>query len=385
MKNKIFLLVVMLTISVHTFSQVNYHFQDQPGRLALPSTFDGDPGNWQRSHGSPTWGPSTMYMWHQISGGGAGEGIYQDNAFPEVGAYVVKVGIKRTSHSGKIRVFAATGLTPFLGTPVSPGFPPPAASPIPSVPCVLIGEYTLFTSSPFNWLVSASFYNPFPNGQIWIYPEQTTNYGQFECDLDWVTVCRIPEAGITYSSGTLPSGSFYREFYNIGSSFPSGAGVVSNTTLDNTYYQARRYIDLSSNTYVDAGNDGKYFLGEINPGYPCIEMPGSTPEGPGGSPSKQNGGNASGDTSKSLAIQNPSQIGLYPNPTSGKLYLVLPSPAKCKVQIINMIGEVVYQYYNEGTERMEINLDLSLPDGNYAIKVSNADRTIVKQFVLRKQ
>ena len=254
---KIILMLLALS-SKCTYAQVNYHFDDPPGVLVSPSTFNGDPGNWQRSHGSPTWEPSEIFMWHD---GFVGEGIYQDDVFHEGGKYKIEVGIKKAAFGGQIKVFAAEGLTPTLTPDWGEKIPTPAIAPI------LIGKWNTHVdpTAPQNWIVDADFINTSSNRQIWIRAEQDTDIigYNYKCRIDWVTVCRYIKNGINYDIGTLPYGSHYRTYYNIGSCF-SGSGMVQNDILRSTHYDAREYINMCKNISIEV-TDGNYSQAEIDP------------------------------------------------------------------------------------------------------------------------
>ena len=75
-------------------------------------------------------------------------------------------------------------------------------------------------------------------------------------------------------------------------------------------------------------------------------------------------------------------VKLYPNPTNGLLKLELNSPEKTKVEIVNVLGEIVYSSELNSVSTI---IDLSaLNKGIYQAKISNLKGIAVKQIVLNK-
>lgn len=379
MITRIISIIIMLLLGTYGYAQVNPHFDDPPGAPvggSSPYTFNGFPGNWQRSHGSPKWSPSFIGMWAGSNGSTtAGEGLYQDNALLKIGKYKINVGIRSAPNgNGKIRVLAANGLTPNTG--IGTG------SSVPVVPHQLIGEWSSYVPAlgypVVNWLVDDEFYNPYPNGQIWIYPLSDSDYYyQYDCIIDWVTICRIIDDGVTYSSGVLPYSSYYRRFFRIGSSFPAGSGVVQNQMTAYTDYEASEYIDIRDNVSISV-QAGVYFLAQITP-EKCIAMPGN--EVPGNPPppppppppcpppcptASRPSNNASTNASENPAIL------LHPNPNNGNFTLTMPEVNNYEIIVINLIGSKVYEQKVVGQQQVSIQLNNRLSSGSYFIEVRGA-------------
>ncbi|KAA5534850.1 T9SS type A sorting domain-containing protein [Taibaiella lutea] len=379
------ILLLLLLASKYAYTQVNHHFDDPPGSPvggSSPYTFNGFPGNWQRSHGSPNWDTSLIWMWAGSNASTtAGEGIYQDNAFLKIGKYKINVGIREAPNgSGKIRVLAANGLTPNTG--IGTG------SSVPVVPQQLIGEWSTYVPGlgypVVNWLVDDDFYNPYPNGQIWIYPLSNPDYYyQYTCAIDWVTICRVLEDGVTYSSGMLPNDGYYRRFFKIGSFFPAGSGVVQNQTTAFTDYEASEYIDMRDNVSIEI-QPGKYFLGEINPEH-CIKMSGNeVPGNPPPPPPPDDSIVSRPSNNASINTEGNTAILLHPNPNDGNFTLTMPKADNYLIIVMNLIGSKVYEQKVIGKQQVSIKLNEKLSSGSYFVEIRGAKYNKKMKFIVVK-
>jgi surface protein len=71
---------------------------------------------------------------------------------------------------------------------------------------------------------------------------------------------------------------------------------------------------------------------------------------------------------------------LYPNPTTGMVYLKNTNASK--LSVFNMIGQEVYKMQlKEGPETQELNLN-KLPSGIYIVKINEGNKIMTKQLVL---
>lgn len=385
MKRIIILLSVLLLYGKYGDAQVrNYHFCEQPGGLTLENSFNGYPDNWQRSHGTPSWGTSWMYMWHSNyphnpGTQARGEGIYQDHVFPAPGVYTIHIGINAADGNGRIRIFETPegALTPT--TTISSG------EPIPTIPgAVFINDFVGFVSAPtmpVDFLASGSFVNTIPNGQIWIFPEQLAgNQGwQTDCTIDYVSVCPIFDPGVTFSSGTITNGYFLKNFVNIGSSF-GGSGTVVNNASQTTEYNAETNITMAKNTLITA-TQGHHFLGriakceEIKP-WGCGAAPLPPPGGNG-----ESGGGSGGKNSTGVDNYTNAQFHLYPNPNNGVFDIGAPMAGNYTVRVVNMLGANVYESTFDG-QKKRIELDVNLPSGTYTVHVSGGSLMFTNKISL---
>ncbi|MBN2669427.1 MAG: T9SS type A sorting domain-containing protein [Bacteroidales bacterium] len=81
-----------------------------------------------------------------------------------------------------------------------------------------------------------------------------------------------------------------------------------------------------------------------------------------------------------VARVNNSNCKIYPNPTTG---LVQISGVKGgQIEVYNMVGQVVYSVDN-ATGKTSIDLS-SLDNGNYIVKVINADQVSTQKIILSK-
>jgi hypothetical protein len=76
---------------------------------------------------------------------------------------------------------------------------------------------------------------------------------------------------------------------------------------------------------------------------------------------------------------------VYPNPATGELHISVDhSFDHSSMQIVNVLGEIVYiAELNDGEQT--ISLDVSnLPQGNYWLKLNSADWNLDKMFVIQR-
>lgn len=366
---KVILFLFFLLLGKSGYTQNNHHFCISPGSaVANPPTFIGNSTNWQRSHGSPTWGISTMFMWHQ-SGSGWGEGIFQNNTFPTIGRYRVRIGLMNAPTNGRIRVFSATGLVqPFVVV---------SGEPIPSVTRTLLGDWTagaVPTGMTTEW--DMEVYNPYANGQIWVYPEQTSGSTQANCLIDYVSICNYL-SGITYNSGVLPGNIHKRYFFRIGSSFPAGSGVVINDVTQSTIYIASAYIDFADNTYITS-SVGKSFEGKIE--YSDCAGPVATPCYIYSKSSILEPDTGSDNTMSKYSTKD---INIFPNPNDGNFTILVPDMEEYDVCITNTIGSIVYRTTLSGATKHSIKMPEVIP-GHYLVKISNRQTNEIKRITVSK-
>lgn len=76
------------------------------------------------------------------------------------------------------------------------------------------------------------------------------------------------------------------------------------------------------------------------------------------------------------------EMTIYPNPTSGKIYIEIPTlEGEFTVSILNTVGETVKtDYISNTTETLSIDLS-EMPEGYYFIKLENEDRSLIKRVV----
>lgn len=183
-----------------------------------------------------------------------------------------------------------------------------------------------------------------------------------------VSVLSSPSAMITAPNGTdlCPSGSVMLQA-NSGAGLTyqwmKGATNISNAT--NQYYTA-----TAKGTYkvIVTGSNG---CSKTSPGVKVVK------------------------TCKEENVLNsdayPMELSLYPNPTSGSFTIDLKIAEKssnnCQVLVLNMVGRVVYQEniaVADGSIHQEIDLDNSIADGLYIVRLILNDKEYSGRIVYQK-
>lgn len=77
-------------------------------------------------------------------------------------------------------------------------------------------------------------------------------------------------------------------------------------------------------------------------------------------------------------------LNIYPNPNSGSFTLELPTKGSYEVQVVTMIGTTIYKQTFNNTQKANIELNNSLPNGNYSVHIiGDGMRHIEKISVIR--
>ncbi len=84
-------------------------------------------------------------------------------------------------------------------------------------------------------------------------------------------------------------------------------------------------------------------------------------------------------------------ISVFPNPVDDKLNIIISivSSGSCKIEIVNALGQIVYQKNNFETLNGELELELDietleLQDGFYILKITSATKTQEERFLVRR-
>jgi hypothetical protein len=82
-----------------------------------------------------------------------------------------------------------------------------------------------------------------------------------------------------------------------------------------------------------------------------------------------------------LAMGEALRFKIYPNPNSGNFAIEQAQRAKISIEIINQVGQLIYQ-----TESYEISklLDLNLASGVYLVRVTDGESTVHQRMVVSK-
>src|SRR5690606_17820294 len=77
-------------------------------------------------------------------------------------------------------------------------------------------------------------------------------------------------------------------------------------------------------------------------------------------------------------------ITIYPNPTTGSFNIEMPQKGNYHIQVMNMLGLVVYEGDMKDQQKTSIQLDNNLPPGNYTIHISGDALRHVNRITLMK-
>lgn len=78
------------------------------------------------------------------------------------------------------------------------------------------------------------------------------------------------------------------------------------------------------------------------------------------------------------------EILVSPNPTNGKISVLLPDNGEISIKIINLLGQVVLENQIEPVQR-KINLELTgNPEGIYFVEIKSGEQECIKKVILRK-
>jgi subtilisin family serine protease len=77
-------------------------------------------------------------------------------------------------------------------------------------------------------------------------------------------------------------------------------------------------------------------------------------------------------------------IRLHPNPNAGSFEMEIPAEGSYELRLLNMLGSVVYEATLQGSRKHAIELDNSLPAGNYTLQVTGKDVRHVEKVVIAK-
>ncbi|WP_281337212.1 T9SS type A sorting domain-containing protein [Flavobacterium eburneipallidum] len=82
---------------------------------------------------------------------------------------------------------------------------------------------------------------------------------------------------------------------------------------------------------------------------------------------------------------NVEQVTLYPNPvTNNQFNITLPAVLKgeVRIQLINVVGQTVYETKTDAKQMLTISLDKVLPAGIYLVQITNQDQSITKKITI---
>jgi len=157
--------------------------------------------SWHVSHGTPTYGPSSVWMWSHSS---VGEGVFTCYQFVAGRTYNVcfRANYAGTNATGVFNVFAANGLlSTYVAFPAGGPPPTPTSSQLIANPNITNPAWNLYS---FVFTASANF------SELWFYPFLTaTQAGQYAINLDNIHVedLSTPAPAISITpSGPLVNG-----------------------------------------------------------------------------------------------------------------------------------------------------------------------------------
>jgi sugar lactone lactonase YvrE len=93
-----------------------------------------------------------------------------------------------------------------------------------------------------------------------------------------------------------------------------------------------------------------------------------------------------GSTLSASQLSKPETCSIYPNPSTGTLYIEGLRSEALAISIINTIGQTVYQANHDKTrENKQIALPETMTDGNYIIRIHSTSLTEHQSFTLLRQ
>ena len=200
-------------------------------------------------------------------------------------------------------------------------------------------DFGAVTNEEFQY--NALGFVPSANNTYYIGFKVYSDADQFYLSIDDVSVAELlaPVASFTYNTngldaafsspnGTDPVNELNWDFGD-GSATASGAGVLHNYNSEGTYYVCL--------TVTNAAGSDTY----------CDSVTVATPS-----------------TSIKNVLAN--NLKLYPNPTSGKVTIDLPSSSEVSFEVVNTLGAVVYAENNKGASQYQLDLS-NLNNGIYFI------------------
>lgn len=78
------------------------------------------------------------------------------------------------------------------------------------------------------------------------------------------------------------------------------------------------------------------------------------------------------------------KLTIHPNPTTGQLNITMPAPGDYEVKISNMLGLVVYQGKLKDEQQKQIQLESSLPSGNYTVQIIGKEVNHIEKIILTR-
>jgi hypothetical protein len=404
MKGAYLYCTLLLLLSKSTIGQLNengyfsYNLFNFSSTCAIPSsgtcgTFNsGCVTNWERSHGSPQIKMETVstpktydnyfgFMWSKDAGDG--EGMYTSFNFIANRPYRIKINARASLTSGPVggsmKIFAANGLTPTT----TGGCGEPVATPSSSQEITPAGGQSnipvVWTNYTYTFIPSSNF------SQLYIYPlNAVTNEYYYYIDIDAVDVSYDCDAVRIYNSGTLPTGETKAGYITAGS---GNSSIVTVVPTSNTDLLATHEVTLvpEINLAVTTGaftasiyNCQPYILRKTETEYPLPPIP-----------MQHSFDDQVQLTRTAISELTPdiAPFGIYPNPSTGKLYVNIPlvNEQDITISITNTMGVVVKALDKRllNTKKpgaLEINTaDLSA--GVYILYINGKNARYVKKFV----
>lgn len=258
---------------------------------------------------------------------------------------------------------------------------------------------------------------------LWIYPKNVIwGTGLTSAALEYVAIQKKCSTGpcINLVDNPIPAKNYTNLCINAGS-WNNGYSPLT-TTIDptsNTSFHASSYVSIVENFVANPGAGGS-FVAEIRPtacdildcatfygtpGHPTIvqqcngERNRCTDVGLGSKPGRQE--NNAENIGQNSAIQNSlsssasaltitenqekfSKFIIHPNPTTGTFTVHAPKRKNYTIRVMNILGTTVYEEKIEYEDNMTIQLDNSLPSGNYTIYINGEGIRHVEKLVLSK-
>lgn len=190
-----FMLLFSTTVSAQNSCDDCINIAPDGDMLGIPTSGQGSLNtfglNWKSSHGSPSYGPGSLWMWSYNNNG---EGVYYDGVtFIAGNTYTICLDLQTRTHNGSAPNPAAA-FNVYLTNGLTPSETGSGGAPIPPTPPGEVVANTLFSTFPNTFptpaptTVTYTFTPSSTFSQLWIYPSSPT-LPQVEVRISNLRIC----------------------------------------------------------------------------------------------------------------------------------------------------------------------------------------------------
>ncbi len=336
---------------------------------------------WRASHGTPQInnggyrGVNCAFLWAQnppnnLSNKVVGEGIFTNVCFTTDASYFITLWVKLDGGTPleKLYIYASSGVD---GSQLKGGL----GDPIPDFSSKALMYDGSVTSN--SWTQIVINFNPvFNYNQIWIYPYQSSSSAAhiWIDDIEILKSTCCPDHKLYQNTKAFSAITSVASYIQAGKNI--GYNVIGNASVlagDNVVFRAGDYVSLDPGFEANYGSN---FKAVIKPCTTALNCDYTTCQD---NSSRRIGDNSS--IGKALINIDTKDVKVYPNPTSGKLFVDLPTSKKLSIDIFDCVGIawIKMEFTDMHYETKEIDLG-KLPSGIYFI-IINKDGKITKETI----